>query len=65
MLQFNMNGKGDKPRNCFSKQYKNNYDEINWNTSLESQFKDSKDNDNKDKRNIQNLQTAKQEHKEA
>jgi hypothetical protein len=23
-------GKGDKPRNCFSKQYKNNYDEINW-----------------------------------
>jgi hypothetical protein len=23
-------GKGDKPRNCFSKQYKSNYDEINW-----------------------------------
>ncbi len=23
-------GKGDKPRNCFSKQYKNNYDQINW-----------------------------------
>jgi hypothetical protein len=23
-------GKGDKPRNCFSKQYKNNYDLINW-----------------------------------
>lgn len=23
-------GKGDKPRNCFSKNYKNNYDEINW-----------------------------------
>lgn len=23
-------GKGDKPRNCFSKQFKNNYDSINW-----------------------------------
>jgi len=23
-------GKGDKPRNCFSKDYKNNYDIINW-----------------------------------
>lgn len=23
-------GKGDKPRNCFSKEYKKNYDEINW-----------------------------------
>ena len=22
--------KGDKPRNCFSKQYRNNYDNINW-----------------------------------
>ena len=24
------NGKGDKPRNCFSKSYKKNYDSINW-----------------------------------
>jgi hypothetical protein len=24
------NGKGDKPRNCFSKKYKKNYDSINW-----------------------------------
>jgi hypothetical protein len=23
-------GKGDKPRNCFSEQYRNNYDFINW-----------------------------------
>lgn len=23
-------GKGDSPRNCFSKQYRNNYDSINW-----------------------------------
>ena len=25
-----MNGKGDKPRSCFSKRFKDNYDEINW-----------------------------------
>lgn len=24
------NGKGDKPRNCFSQQFKNNFDEIIW-----------------------------------
>lgn len=24
------NGKGDAPRNCFSKQYRKNYDKINW-----------------------------------
>lgn len=23
-------GKGDKPRNCFSKQFKDNYDQIKW-----------------------------------
>jgi len=23
-------GKGDKPRNCFSKKFKNNYDSIDW-----------------------------------
>jgi hypothetical protein len=23
-------GKGDKPRNCFSKQYKENHDSIDW-----------------------------------
>lgn len=23
-------GKGDTPRNCFSKQFKTNYDKINW-----------------------------------
>tara|TARA_B110000503_G_C6798140_1_gene269991 strand:+ start:353 stop:481 length:129 start_codon:yes stop_codon:yes gene_type:complete len=23
-------GKGDKPRSCFSKQYKNRYDFIDW-----------------------------------
>lgn len=25
-----MAGKGDKPRNCFSKEFRKNYDEINW-----------------------------------
>ena len=29
-------GKGDKPRNCFSKIYKNNYDNINWNQEKEN-----------------------------
>jgi len=23
-------GKGDKPRNCFSKKYRDNYDSIKW-----------------------------------
>lgn len=23
-------GKGDKPRNCFSRQYKDNYESIDW-----------------------------------
>jgi len=23
-------GKGDRPRNCFSKKFKDNYDEIDW-----------------------------------
>jgi hypothetical protein len=27
----NQAGKGDKPRNCFSKKYRDNYDAINWN----------------------------------
>ena len=25
-----MNGKGSAPRSCFSKMFKENYDEINW-----------------------------------
>ena len=25
-----MNGKGDKPRNCQSEEFRNNYGEINW-----------------------------------
>lgn len=25
-----MAGKGSKPRSCFSKQFKSNYDQINW-----------------------------------
>ena len=43
-------GKGDKPRNCFSSSFKNNYDEINWG---EQQNKKS-DCDNKLKSNEKN-----------
>ena len=25
-----MNGKGDSPRNCYSKQFKDNFDNIKW-----------------------------------
>lgn len=28
-------GKGDKPRNCFSQNYRDNYDAINWNKKNE------------------------------
>jgi hypothetical protein len=31
----NMAGKGDSPRNCFSKKYRDNYDLINWNKKEE------------------------------
>lgn len=33
MNKINNNGagKGDKPRNCFSKKYRDNYDLIKWN----------------------------------
>jgi hypothetical protein len=37
-------GKGDKPRSCFSKQFKDNYDLINW----------KKNKKNNDKENINN-----------
>ena len=26
-----MNGKGDSPRSCFSRRFKQNFDNINWN----------------------------------
>jgi len=29
-----MNGKGDAPRNCFSKQFKDNYETINWSKKI-------------------------------
>ena len=59
-----MNGKGDKPRNCFSKAYKSNYDEINWNSNSESRFSDTKEDVREDKRNLQNLQPTEQGCKE-
>ena len=30
----NAAGKGDRPRNCFSRNYRKNYDEINWGRKL-------------------------------
>jgi hypothetical protein len=29
-------GKGDKPRNCFSKKFKENFDQIKWPKTTES-----------------------------
>ena len=34
-------GKGDKPRNCLSSKFKNNYDEINWGKFPKSKPKQS------------------------
>lgn len=59
-----MNGKGDKPRNCFSKDYKSNYEEINWGSAAESKFKDTKETNVQDKRNLQNVQPTQQGCKE-
>lgn len=39
-------GKGDKPRNCFSKKYKTNYDEINW-KDKKNNLKIAKKNNNR------------------
>ena len=55
-----MNGKGDKPRNCFSKDYKSNYEEINWGSTSESKFNDTKETNVQDKRNLQNVQPTQQ-----
>ena len=59
-----MNGKGDKPRNCFSKDYKSNYEEINWGSTSESKFNDTKETNVQDKRNLQNVQPTQQGCKE-
>lgn len=59
-----MNGKGDKPRNCFSKDYKSNYEEINWGSVEESKFNDTKETNVQDKRNLQNVQPTQQGCKE-
>jgi hypothetical protein len=42
-------GKGDKPRNCFSKKYKENYDDINWNkkSDCDNKLKSNKKNESK------------------
>ena len=48
-----MNGKGDSPRNCFSKAYKSNYDTINWGrskNSFKSIFVEDREEKNRKKR---------------
>jgi hypothetical protein len=42
-------GKGDKPRNCFSKKYKENYENINWNkkSDCDNKLKSNEKNDSK------------------
>lgn len=30
-------GKGDRPRNCFSQKYRDNYDSIDWNKKQKKQ----------------------------
>jgi len=32
-------GKGSNPRNCFSKQYRDNYDQIDWSDRFEITFR--------------------------
>lgn len=41
-------GKGDKPRNCFSQKYRDNYDSINW----------SKKEEKENEKNINNSDTV-------
>jgi len=39
-----MNGKGDKPRNCQSEDFRSNYEEINWSCkSVQVQVNEDKD----------------------
>ena len=39
-----MNGKGDAPRNCFSKQFKDNYETINWSKKISVKTSEQKAN---------------------
>ncbi len=39
-------GKGDRPRNCFSKKYRDNYDSINWNKEENDNKKNTDNSDN-------------------
>lgn len=36
-------GKGDRPRNCFSQQYRDNYDFIHWNKKQKAKIKNKAD----------------------
>lgn len=41
-------GKGDTPRNCFSNQFKTNYDAINWHHDKKNKKQKYNDIDNKE-----------------
>ncbi len=41
----NQAGKGDKPRNCFSEQYRNNYESINWSKKINEKNKNINNSD--------------------
>ena len=48
MIKTNNNeaGKGDRPRNCFTQNYRNNYDKINWNKKNDDKNKNINDGAN-------------------
>jgi len=37
-----MPGKGDRPRHCFSKKFKQNFDEVDWKSNNKSKIKHKK-----------------------
>lgn len=37
-----MAGKGSKPRSCFSKKFKENFDQINWTTEQTKHYEEKK-----------------------
>lgn len=56
-------GKGDKPRNCFSEQYRSNYDDIDWGkkSSTEDLIEKEKRIDRSMDRTLKELEDANQQ----
>ncbi len=53
-----MNGKGDSPRNCFSKSFKSNYDSIDWGRSNNKRDKINKNTSKKNKKENENIDNS-------